>query len=64
MRPYSEAEDSRQQQQQQVAADQTFGWLGGLLFGKRRSGVESTRGARGQLDASMWREFESSFTET
>ena len=77
-RPYSEAEaqqsssSQKQQQQQQqhpgaTAEQQPFGWLGGLLFGKRRA-REQECGAGGsprrrRVDASTWKEFEKDFTE-
>jgi hypothetical protein len=81
-RPYSEAEaqqssSSQQHQQQQqpgaaeqqpgAAEHQPFGWLGGLLFGKRRAAEQECGGGgsprRRRVDASTWKEFEKDFTE-
>lgn len=69
--PYSEEADAQQGEQQQPhgtqqggrggEAQQPFGWLGGLLFGKRRGGDGGQ--ARRRVDASTWREFEKDFTE-
>lgn len=61
-RPYCEAE-VQQQQRGPGEEEQPFGWLGGLLFGKRRAAQEGSGGRRWQADDSMWREFERDFTE-
>lgn len=57
--PSSGGGASGEQQQQQ----QHFGWLGGLLFGRRRGGEGGAGAGRRPVNPSAWKEFERDFTE-